>query len=116
LSRLRSSSPFLALLGVVLGLVALIVAVDARSRSDDLADRFTFVSNFSAEDAVAEKEVNAPCPAGTKLIGGGGGVQHGGQTAGVAIYLSFPVGQKWNVRAGKRAWTLFAIAACFKED
>ena len=122
--RLRSSSPFLALLGVVLGLAALIVAVDARSRGDDLADRFTFVSNFSAEDAVKAKEVNAPCPDGTKLIGGGGGVQHGGQTAGVAIFLSFPVGQQWNVqahetdprRAGKRAWTLFAIAACFKED
>jgi hypothetical protein len=108
---------------VILAAAALVAALVDGGDDEDLAGRFSFVSNFSAEDAVKDKEVNAACPDGTKLIGGGGGIQHGADNPSVAIYLSFPVGQKWNVQAhetdprlaGKRAWTLFAIAACFRE-
>lgn len=97
------------------------IAVPALAGGDDELKRVV-VSEFSGLDQVDDKEVQAFCPKGYEVTGGGGGVTHGDDTPSVAMYQSYPQEQSSLVMAHEtdpeqheQAWEMYAVAICVKD-
>lgn len=85
---------------------------------------YVVVDAFSEEDSIAEKSVQAICPVGTRIVGGGATIT-GGSPEGIALHNSVPVPGVGEIRdfwaafafeaiptAGK--WSIDARAICMK--
>jgi hypothetical protein len=80
-----------------------------------LAPTIDVVTATSESSSTDVKSASVSCPAGTRLLGGGGGIA--GETAGVALVRSSAEGSAWTVIAqelvpGEGVWSVDVIAIC----